>query len=81
MHKKVTSISSRLRTQQREKFEKDQWPNFGIGDFVLLAGPEKENPPKLHANRTGPYTLVETTSNHVYQVEFEYMGQTDGFHF
>ena len=41
MHKKVTSTVSSLRTQKRRKFEKHQLPNFEIGDFVLLAAPEK----------------------------------------
>ena len=41
MHKKVASTASRLRTQKRRKFEKHKLPNFEIGDFVLLAAPEK----------------------------------------
>ena len=44
-------------------------PKFEIGDFVLLAAPEKKFPPKLQAKWTGPYTAIETISSHVYRVE------------
>jgi len=39
-----------------------------VGDFVLLAAPEKKFPPNLREKRTGPYRVVETISSHVYRV-------------
>ena len=68
-HHKVTWTASRLPTQKRRKFEKHNFPNFEIHDFVLLAAPENQFPPKLGAKWTGPYRVAETVSNYVDQVE------------
>jgi len=69
MHRKGTSSASKLRTQKGRQFEKHQLPNLETGDFVFPVAPEKKFHPELRAKWAGPYRVVETISNYVYQVE------------
>ena len=45
------------------------FPNFGIGDYVLVAIPEKKFSSKLYFTWNGPYRIVDVFKSYVFSVE------------
>jgi hypothetical protein len=72
MHKAVTLTSQNLRnikTGLRNMKRKE--PNFSIGDFVLVGLPEpsKTAGQKLFLKWRGPYRIVDSEDNYIFEVE------------
>ena len=71
MHREVTDKSAKVRAQKRA--QKDQFrrfPNFQVGDYVLIGLPEPNvSGKKLFLKWRGPYRVTDTQNNYVFEVE------------
>jgi hypothetical protein len=71
MHREVAEKSAQLRAKKRA--QKDQFrrtPNFQVGDYVLVGLPEPTVAgKKLYLKWRGPYRVLATQNNYVFEVE------------
>ena len=70
MHKDIVNIIDNERMRHREQSSRNRsFPNFGIGDYVLVAIPETKNINKLMLKWHGPYRITNTHKGYVFSVE------------
>jgi hypothetical protein len=72
VHKKATEAASSPRASKREQSTHARAAtaaNFDIGDFVLVARRETNSGEKLTLRWRGPNRIVDTLSDHVYEVQ------------
>ena len=70
MHKEVAELTENERQLQRNsRSHHRNFPNFGLGDYVLVAIPEKKSVSKLYFTWHGPYRIVDLHNGYVFSVE------------
>jgi hypothetical protein len=70
MHKAVQQTSNLQRLRHRKKAsENRRKPNFGLGDYVLVAVAQKKSSQKLFATWRGPFRVIDLMNGYVFQVE------------
>ena len=70
MHKSIVQTSSNERQAHRNSDKKfRQKPNFTVGDYVLIGIAEQHSNRKLYLKWRGPYRVIDTLNNYVFQVE------------
>jgi hypothetical protein len=70
MHKDIFNITEIERMRHRQQSSRDRFfPNFGVGDYVLVAIPEKQHGNKLTLAWHGPYRVTDTHKGYVFSVE------------
>ena len=71
MHKTVFDSVSTKREQNRKRRLNSRATraiNFGLGDYVLVALPERVHPKKMDIKWSGPYQIVSVVNDYVYEV-------------
>ena len=69
MHKTVCTALSKRRQASRSHMSRGKPANFHIGEFVLLATRDRSTRSKLDLRWAGPYRIVSTSSEWVFQIE------------
>ena len=70
MHKEVEAKSEEQRVLQRIfASRKRAFPNFGIGDYLLVATSDKRTVDKLSLTWHGPYRITDIHNNYIFSVE------------
>ena len=70
MHKNVLEVTTQERESQRVSLSRNRnFPNFRLGDYVLVAIPEKKSVSKLYFVWHGPYKIVDLHDNYTFSVE------------
>ena len=74
IHKRVSEKKTQLRRSQRLSRNKVRHRatkkiNLALGNYVMLAVPTKTRRNKLQPKWTGPWTIVEVMSDHVYKLK------------
>jgi len=70
MHKEVAELTENERQLQRNsRSHHRNFPNFGLGDYVLVAIPEQKSVSKLYFTWHGPYRIVDLLNGYVFSVE------------
>jgi hypothetical protein len=65
----VTATSNRATARNRQQNQSSVSANFDVGDFVLVAKREFRGGEKLSLRWRGPYRIVATRSDYVFDVE------------
>ena len=70
MHKAVNEASQIQRSKHRKAGSKNRCrPNFGLGDYVLVAMAQKKSSQKLFAIWRGPFRIIDLMNGYVFRVE------------
>jgi hypothetical protein len=70
IHKDISQMTERERSRHRQHAsETRRSPNFGMGDYVLIARNVRRSSAKLYLTWRGPFQVVDTLKGYVFRVK------------